>query len=215
MKISRRNLLKVSAVAAASAITGSISLPAIAHANNIKIIGIEGVGRILRKRQLLMGNNYELIEIGRFTPNENQIILGEEFNGHTVFPYNNRNDSLIEHILKSEKDINLIENYLQGANIVITAGMDDIIGSYIAPFVAEIAKRRNVYVAAVVSMPFKFAGRYRVERAMSGLQELKKYVDACAVIDLNYTLDVTADITKAYAVAHSLMSNEIDNMVPI
>ena len=59
----------------------------------------------------------------------------------------------------------------------VTAGMGGGTGTGAAPVVAEIAQGLGALTVAIVTKPFTFEGRKRMENAIVGLDELKKHVD--------------------------------------
>lgn len=66
--------------------------------------------------------------------------------------------------------------------VFITAGMGGGTGTGAAPVVAQIAKEMGILTIAVVTKPFGFEGRRRLENAEKGLENLRKYVDALVII---------------------------------
>ena len=64
----------------------------------------------------------------------------------------------------------------------ITAGMGGGTGTGAAPVVAQLAKEMGILTIAVVTKPFSFEGRKRIENSEKGLENLKKYVDTLVVI---------------------------------
>lgn len=83
----------------------------------------------------------------------------------------------------AEENIEEIEKYLEGSNMVfIAAGMGGGTGTGAAPVIAKLAREREVLTVGVVTKPFHFEGKYRMETAEAGIEELKKYVDTLIVI---------------------------------
>ena len=81
---------------------------------------------------------------------------------------------------ESEDDIRAL---LEGSNMVfITAGMGGGTGTGGAPVVAKIAKEMGILTVGVVTKPFSYEGRKRVEHAVMGIGNLKENVDALIVI---------------------------------
>ena len=81
---------------------------------------------------------------------------------------------------ESEDDIKAM---LEGANMVfITAGMGGGTGTGGAPVVAKLAKELGILTVGVVTKPFSYEGRKRVDHAMLGIGNLKENVDALIVI---------------------------------
>ena len=71
-----------------------------------------------------------------------------------------------------------IKDVLAGADMVfVTAGMGGGTGTGAAPVVAEIAQDLGALVVGIVTKPFSFEGRKRMEQALAGLQELNTLVD--------------------------------------
>lgn len=93
--------------------------------------------------------------------------------------------------------------------VFITVGMGGGTGTGAAPMIAEIAKDSGALTVAIVTKPFRFEGRKRIERAEDGLVELKSKVDTLItirnerlleIVDKNTTL--TAAFEKADEVLH-------------
>ena len=83
----------------------------------------------------------------------------------------------------AEENIEEIERYLEGSNMVfIAAGMGGGTGTGAAPVIAKLARERDILTVGVVTKPFHFEGKYRMETAEAGIEELKKYVDTLIII---------------------------------
>ena len=102
-----------------------------------------------------------------------------------------------------------IEEALAGADMVfVTCGLGGGTGTGAAPIVAEIAQEQGALTVAIVTKPFKFEGRKRMEQAEVGLEELKKHVDTIIVIPndrLRDMIDRTTPIIEAF--------KEVDNVL--
>ena len=102
-----------------------------------------------------------------------------------------------------------IEEALAGADMVfVTCGLGGGTGTGAAPIVAEIAQDLGALTVAIVTKPFKFEGRKRMEQAEVGLEELKKHVDTIIVIPndrLRDMIDRTTPIVEAF--------KEVDNVL--
>lgn len=80
---------------------------------------------------------------------------------------------------------------LDGADMVfITAGMGGGTGTGAAPVVAKIAKELGALTIGVVTKPFSFEGKRRLNQAMQGLEKLKETVDALIVIPNDKLMEV-------------------------
>jgi len=72
---------------------------------------------------------------------------------------------------------------LRGADMVfITAGMGGGTGTGAAPVVAQLAKEMGILTVAVVTKPFPFEGRRRMQVALKGIDELSQHVDSLITI---------------------------------
>jgi cell division protein FtsZ len=102
-----------------------------------------------------------------------------------------------------------IEDALKGADMVfVTCGMGGGTGTGAAPVVAEIAQDLGALTVGIVTKPFSFEGKKRMEQAVSGLDELKKHVDTLIVIPndrLRELIDKTTPMLAAF--------REVDNVL--
>ncbi len=72
---------------------------------------------------------------------------------------------------------------IEGTDLLfITAGMGGGTGTGAAPVIAKIAKDMKILTVAVVTEPFSFEGKKRMENTIKGLEELKKCVDTLIMI---------------------------------
>ena len=76
-----------------------------------------------------------------------------------------------------------ISELLKDCDLVfITAGMGGGTGTGAAPIVAQLAKEMGILTIAVVTKPFGFEGKRRMENADRGIENLRKYVDTLVII---------------------------------
>lgn len=111
-----------------------------------------------------------------------------------------------ESALESKKEI---EEALNGADMVfITAGMGGGTGTGAAAIVAEIAQSLGALTVAIVTKPFSFEGKRRMENALAGIEELKQHVDTLIVIPndrLREIIDKSTPMLEAF--------KEVDNVL--
>ncbi|MCB2229716.1 cell division protein FtsZ [bacterium] len=102
-----------------------------------------------------------------------------------------------------------VEEALGRPNLVfITAGMGGGTGTGAAPAVAEISKAAGALTVAIVTRPFRFEGRKRIEQAERGLQELKSKVDTLITIPNERLLEIVdkrTTFTEAFAIADDVL----------
>ena len=92
--------------------------------------------------------------------------------------------------------------------VFVTCGLGGGTGTGAAPIVAEIAQNQGALTVAIVTKPFKFEGRKRMEQAEVGLEELRKHVDTIIVIPndrLRDMIDRTTPMIDAF--------KEVDNVL--
>ena len=102
-----------------------------------------------------------------------------------------------------------IEEALKGADMVfVTCGMGGGTGTGASPIVAEIAQELGALTVGIVTKPFSFEGKKRMEQAIAGLDELKKHVDTLIVIPndrLRELIDKSTPMLEAF--------REVDNIL--
>jgi cell division protein FtsZ len=95
------------------------------------------------------------------------------------------------------EDRERIAEALKGADMVfITAGMGGGTGTGGAPVVAEVAREMGILTVAVVTRPFPFEGKKRLQIAREGLEELQQHVDSLITIPNERLLEVLGKNTS-------------------
>ena len=111
-----------------------------------------------------------------------------------------------ESAIESKKEL---EEALSGADMVfVTCGMGGGTGTGAAPVVAEIAQSLGALTVAIVTKPFSFEGKLRMQNANAGIAELKSHVDTLIVIPndrLREIIDKTTPMLEAF--------KEVDNVL--
>jgi len=91
-----------------------------------------------------------------------------------------------------EEILNILST--QTKMIFITAGMGGGTGTGAAPIIAQMAKSMDILTVGIVTMPFQFEGKLRLEQAQRGLEKIKKSVDALIVINNNKLREVYGNL---------------------
>ena len=109
-----------------------------------------------------------------------------------------------------------IRKMLEGADMVfITAGMGGGTGTGGAPVVARIAKDMGILTVGVVTRPFNFEGRRRIDQANAGISDLKEQVDALVVIPnerLKLVSDQKITFQNAFEVADNVLRQAVQSI---
>ena len=91
----------------------------------------------------------------------------------------------------AEENIEEIRQAITGADMVfVTCGMGGGTGTGAAPVVAKIAKDMGILTVGVVTKPFKFEAKTRMNNAISGIEKLKENVDTLIVIPNDKLLEI-------------------------
>lgn len=105
---------------------------------------------------------------------------------------------------------------LKDADMVfITAGMGGGTGTGAAPIVAEIAHEMGVLTVGIVTKPFKFEGKRRMEQAEGGVAHLRQSVDALLVIpneQLKKISDQKISLKNAFAAADDILRQGVQSI---
>ena len=172
----------------------------------IKVIGVGGGGNNAINRMIDAGvRGVDFIAVNtdaqalNVSKAENKIQLGTLGAG-------GRPEVGKEAAIKAKKDL---EEALKGADMVyITCGMGGGTGTGAAPVIAEIAQGLGALTVAIVTRPFSFEGKRRMDNALSGIEELKQHVDTLIVIPndrLREIIDKSTSMLDAF--------KEVDNVL--
>ncbi len=74
--------------------------------------------------------------------------------------------------------------------VFITAGMGGGTGTGAAPVVARVSKELDILTIGIVTIPFRFEGKIKIYKALDGVEEMSKHVDALLVINNERLYDV-------------------------
>lgn len=112
-----------------------------------------------------------------------------------------------------------VHEILQGSDMVfITAGMGGGTGTGAAPVFAEIAKELGILTVAVITKPFDFEGKKRMEVAEKGIKELSQYVDSLITIPNNKLLSVlgkSVTLLNAFKAANNVLLGAVQGIAEL
>lgn len=164
---------------------------------NIKVFGIGGSGCNAVNRMVndgVRGVDFYVCNTDIQSLNssncENKIILGKETTkglGAGANPEVGRKAAM-----ESEEEI---KEAIKGADMVfVTAGMGGGTGTGAAPVIAKMAKETGALTVGIVTKPFAFEGRKRIDQANVGMEQLKEFVDSLIIVSNNQLLNVIGNI---------------------
>lgn len=115
----------------------------------------------------------------------------------------------------AENDEEKIRQLLNGSDMVfITAGMGGGTGTGASPVIARIAQEMGILTVAVVTTPFTFEGKKRIDIAKSGVSNLVEHVDSIITIPNDKLLKVYGNISmvEAYKKADDILLNAVQGI---
>ncbi len=83
--------------------------------------------------------------------------------------------------------------------LFITAGMGGGTGTGAAPIIAQIANELDILTVGIVTLPFEFEGKAKMEKALSGVEELKKGCDSVITILNQRLIEIYGDLSQSKA----------------
>ena len=84
--------------------------------------------------------------------------------------------------------------------VIIIAGLGGETGTDVAPVVARIAREKEVTLTVgIVTTPFQFEGTDRIQMALAGIEEMRKYVDSLFVINNQHLTEMYGDLDRSNA----------------
>ena len=94
--------------------------------------------------------------------------------------------------------------------VFVTCGMGGGTGTGAGPVIAQVAKEKGILTVGVVTIPFSFEKRVRIEKALIGVEEMRKNVDALLVINNERLCDIYADgmttVEQAFSKADDILT---------
>ena len=114
------------------------------------------------------------------------------------------------------EDTDKIIEVLEGADMVfVTTGMGGGTGTGAAPIIASLATELNCLTVAVVTKPFQFEGRRRMQQADLGLRELRECVDTVITIPnerLLHTVEKGASLSDSFRIADDVLRQAVQGI---
>ncbi len=116
----------------------------------------------------------------------------------------------------AEESRNNIAKSVEDADMVfITAGMGGGTGTGAAPTVADIAREAGILTVGVVTKPFKFEGKRRMDQANEGIKEMLGKVDSLLIIPndrLKYATDQKVTLANAFEIADDVLRQAVTSI---
>lgn len=116
----------------------------------------------------------------------------------------------------AEENKSELAEIIEGSDMIfITAGMGGGTGTGAAPYIAKLAKSQDILTVAVVTKPFTFEGKKRMNNAEQGTIKLKDSVDTLVIIPNDKLLHITdkkATLLEAFDLADDVLRQGIQGI---
>ena len=178
---------------------------------NLKVVGVGGAGGNAVNRMITSGmQGVDFIAINtdaqdlENNPAEHKIQIGKNL---TKGLGAGANSDVGKNA--AEADSEVIYNLLEGADMAfITGGMGGGTGTGAAPMIAQISRELGILTVGIVTLPFKFEGPKRYNRALEGIAEMKKSCDTLIAIPnqkLLSVVDKSTTLPEAFKMADGIL----------
>ena len=184
----------------------------------IKIIGVGGGGGNAVNR--MVAANVQGVEIYALNTDKlafqksevpNKIVIGEKITKGYGAGANPQIGARA-----AEESIDDIRSVLEGTDMVfITAGMGGGTGTGAAPIVARMAREMDILTIGIVTKPFAFEGKKRMDQAEEGIAELAQYVDSLVVIPnerLKQISSAKISLANAFGIADDVLRRGVQSI---
>lgn len=184
----------------------------------IKVIGVGGGGTNAANHMYQLGiNNVDFVVCNTdnqsllHSPIPVKIQLGPEGHGAGNDPEKGR--------VAADYSLQKIKSLLEDSTkmVFVTAGMGGGTGTGAAPLIAKTAKDMGILTVGIVTIPFKFEGKRRIEQALKGVEEMRKSVDSILVISTERISKIYHDYTleTAFACADDILATAAKGIAEI
>lgn len=187
----------------------------------IKVVGVGGAGNNAVNRMIdasIDCAEYVVVntdsQILALSPCQNKIQIGSQLTkglGAGADPDVGR--------AAAEESKDILTEVIKGTDLLfITAGMGGGTGTGAAPVIAKIARDMKILTVAVVTEPFAFEGKKRLENTVKGLENLKKYVDTLIIIPndkIRTVVDKNTSMVDALRVADEILKQGIKGLAEL
>jgi len=185
---------------------------------NIKVIGVGGGGNNAVNRMIttnIRGVQFVSINTDRQALRKsdapNQLVIGEKITKGFGAGANPAIGARA-----AEESLDDIKMLLSGADMVfVTAGMGGGTGTGAAPIVARVAKEMDILTVGIVTKPFSFEGKKRMDQAEEGIAELSQFVDSLVVIPnerLKQVSETRITLANAFEVADDVLRRGVQSI---
>ena len=186
----------------------------------IKVIGVGGAGNNVINRMIesgVSGVDFIVINTDKQDLNKsickNKVQIGEKLTGGMGA---GSKPEIGKQSAEESRDA--ISDALKGTDMVfITAGMGGGTGTGAAPLIAKTAKEMGILTVGIVTIPFLFEGKRRLQQAFKGVEEMRKHVDSLLVISTEKIKKEHSDLklSEAFSYADDILATAAKGIAEI
>lgn len=188
------------------------------YAVNIKVVGVGGGGVNAVNRMMASGvKGVEFIAVNtdkqslKKSTAPTRLVIGEKItNGFGA----GSNPEIGKRA--AEEAVNELKQLFKGADMIfVTAGMGGGTGTGALPVVAKVAHELDILTVGVVTTPFAFEGKRRMDLARAGIEEVKEFVDTLVVIPnerLKMVTDTRITLANAFSEADDVLRRGVQSI---
>ncbi len=184
----------------------------------IKVVGVGGAGNNVVNRMVKSGTKgVEFIAINTdkqalsVSSATQKIQIGEKL----THGQGAGSDPEIGKRSAEESRNNIAKSFEDADMVFITAGMGGGTGTGAAPIVADIARESGILTVGVVTKPFSFEGKRRMDQAVNGINELLGKVDSLLIIPndrLKFATDQRVTFANAFEIADDVLHQAVTSI---
>ena len=185
---------------------------------NIKVIGVGGGGNNAINH--MIDSNVRGVEFIAINTDKQALVLSNATNkiplGEKITKGHGAGANPEIGARAAEESIEEIKNAITGADMVfITTGMGGGTGTGAAPVVARIAHDMGILTVGIVTKPFAFEGKRRMQQAEDGIANLSQFVDSLVIIPnerLKEVSETRITLLNAFQVADDVLKNGVQSI---
>ena len=184
----------------------------------IKVVGVGGAGNNVVNRMVGSGTKgVEFIAINTdkqalsISSADQKIQIGEKL----TMGQGAGSDPEVGKRSAEENRNNIAKSFEDADMVFITAGMGGGTGTGAAPIIADIAREAGILTVGVVTKPFSFEGKRRMQQAQRGIDELLGKVDSLLIIPndrLKYATDQKVTFANAFEIADDVLHQAVSSI---
>ena len=184
----------------------------------IKVIGIGGAGNNVVNRMVKAGTEgveFVAINTDKQALSVSNADLKIQIGEKTTHGQGAGSDPDIGRKSAEESRSNISKAIENTDMVFITAGMGGGTGTGAAPIIADLTKEAGILTVGVVTKPFKFEGKRRLDQANAGIRELLSKVDSLLIIPndrLKYATDQKITLSNAFEIADDVLKQAVTSI---